>query len=229
MQALAHFFKTDSAVGQLRRAAVAEQTALIVASSGSRGSKRPLTELKLEQEAAPALLEPGMYRQEGSGARQQSASSIFATSSAAIGFVSAQRGGGGGACCSNQSKEQPKRKKIRVTSNSSAFPAVAEEQEEDRLAPGTEQSEAKLNDAKKKVSVMYVVRLKKLLEAEELQRFRLTLQQYKVTDQFSVLESMLEDVIVSRREKEPSLLSSFRTFVKNKHLGQFEAFCARFI
>ena len=246
-KALAQFFKTDGEVGKLRKAAVDEKLAAIVA---SRSKRRPHVEMKFEEEEVkpcgplakdyvgsenfldvhyPAVKADSLPR----------ASDIYSTSSSAISF---SRG-----AYQNQQKTPapllpiphqqalsqhankvalqggstaaPKRKKIKLMSNPSLFPTTASVEE---AANDEEIRPGGRPD--KEVLVEYVTGLKKLLGKELQAGFAKALKAYKAEDTFEVLVPMLESLIVPNIKVQPTLLKDFRIFVKSNHRKQFDAF-----
>ena len=101
IKGLASFFRSDSSVGQLRRAAINRQAEAAAASSSSKtGVKRPRQEPLQETQAS---INTEMYKNSSDcgGGEDQPPSSIFATPTCGISFgrvKTASCGGREGAC-----------------------------------------------------------------------------------------------------------------------------------
>jgi len=210
VQAIATFFKTDSAVGQERRAVVAEHAAAVAA---SRPAKRPLAEVQpCRQEAAPSAPEAAMYRAPAPATTAR-ASDIYSTSSTAIGFATVAPAA---PCCSSSQAPAPKRKRIKLI-NPLAFPSSAEV-EEGQAAAGRPTNSSLAE---------YVSGLKQVLRKEGLQRFAAAMKEYKVKSEFRLLEEVLENLILDKAREHPALLTNFRAFVKETHRKEFDVFCEK--
>jgi len=218
IKGLANFFKVDSAVGVLRQSTVAKQTAMIEA---SRGIKRSLPQEEnndhVNQDIQKDTVNLAECYQSNSLQKENKAQDIYSTSSATITFNNVMKRPSVSTVMGPPSIIGQKKKRIKVTSNKSI--TVKEE----NVEQGTSKEEAE--SATVNNAMVYVRRLKKLLNEEEMKQFKAGMTEYKKKKQFVVLVPLLKNVILAYQSKDMNLIRDFKVFISREHLSDFDLFC----
>jgi len=220
IKGLANFFKVDSAVGALRQAAVAHQTALIEASRGIKrshsaddeeGHDKHKFRNAVQQDAQPMINLAERY-QNNPLIKENMAQDIYSTSSTTITFNNIPKKTTGITDMAPPVMVGQKKKKIRVTSNKSII--VDEKATKEEAVSNTKSS-----------AMEYVCRLKKLLSDEQMKHFKAAITEYKRNKLFEVLIPMLKNVILVQQAKDENLVEDFKVFISREHLSDFDLFC----
>jgi len=218
IKGLANFFKVDSAVGVLRQSTVAKQTAMIEA---SRGIKRSLPQednnVHVNQDIQKDTMNLAECYQSNSLQKEIKAQDIYSTSSATITFNNIMKRPSESSVMGPPSIIGQKKKRIKVTSNKSI--TVKEE----NVEQGTSKEEAE--SATVNNAMVYVRRLKKLLNEEEMKQFKAGMTEYKKKKQFDMLVPLLKNVILAYQSKDMNLIRDFKVFISREHLSDFDLFC----